>query len=119
MPKFDPYGLTSPCGDCPFRTDVDPYLRSARVKEIEQSLVRVGFACHKTTKFDAVTGEHIHNDEQEKQCAGMLIMLEKLQRPSQLMRTCERLGLYDRTKLDMHAPVFSSFEEMAAAQPLP
>ena len=28
-----------------------------------------------------------------------------------MMRICERLGLYDRTKLDMDSPVFGSIAE--------
>jgi hypothetical protein len=38
-------------------------------------------------------------------CAGALIFLEKLDSPHQMMRICERIGYYDRTKLDMTAPV--------------
>lgn len=41
---------------------------------------------------------HVH-------CAGALIFLEKRYRPNQLMRISERLGMYDRTKLDMKAKV--------------
>ena len=52
----------------------------------------------------------------EMHCAGALILLEKLEQPSQMMRVCERIGMYDRTKLDMSAPVFESFDEMAEAQ---
>jgi hypothetical protein len=33
-----------------------------------------------------------------------------------MMRIGERLGLYDRRKLDMRAPVFASFDAMARAQ---
>ena len=51
----------------------------------------------------------------EAHCAGALILLEKLGEPSQMMRVCERIGLYDRTKLDMAAPVFDSFEAMREA----
>ena len=32
------------------------------------------------------------------------------------MRIAARLGLYDRTKLDMDAPVYANFEAMTAAQ---
>jgi len=65
------------------------------------------FPCHKTaeltddesgsTEFRA-TGSSLH-------CAGALIFLEKRNQPHQMMRICERLGLYDRTKLDMKAKV--------------
>ena len=38
-------------------------------------------------------------------------MLEHNQEPNQMMRIMERLGFYDRTKLDMDAPVFKSYDE--------
>ncbi len=111
------YEMTSPCPKCPFRTDVTPYLRKERIDDIERSLVNAEFPCHLTTTVDEdddddfyiPTGDEIH-------CAGALILLEKLGRPSQMMRISERLGFYDRRKLDMKAPVFDSFRAMKRAQ---
>jgi hypothetical protein len=112
------YGLTSPCSNCPFRSDVPPYLRKARVTEIERSLEQSEFLCHKTVQhhedehgevWDADTSQSAH-------CAGALILLEKLGRPSQMMRIAERLGMYDASKLDMSAPVYPSFSAMRKAQ---
>lgn len=115
------YKLTRPCAHCPFRSDIAPYLMAARVREIERGLERGEFSCHETLDDDAWQdddeGEPEYNPSgQEEHCAGALILLEKLDRPSQMMRIAERLGLYDRRKLDMNAPVFDSFEEMEAAQ---
>lgn len=109
------YSMTTPCAKCPFRKDIRAYLTSRRVREIERSLVTSEFPCHQTTKFD-YDGDHIPGDH-EIHCAGALILLEKLERPSQMMRISERLRLYDCTKLNMDAPVFDSFHEMAKAQP--
>lgn len=95
-----PYSLTSPCKECPFRNDIKPYIREARVREIERSLVRSEFPCHKTP---------------ETHCAGALILMEKEGRSSQMMRIAERLGMYDRTKLNMNAPVYESFRAMVQA----
>jgi len=109
------YGLTSPCDNCPFRSDIQSYLRPERVREIQQSLVRSEFPCHKTMAYDGEDGapqETAHTQH----CAGALILLERLELPSQMMRICERLSLYDRRKLNMKAPVFDSFDEMVAAQ---
>jgi len=107
-----PYGLTAPCSNCPFRTDIPPFLRPGRVAEIRRGLVRGEFPCHKTVRYEdgepADTSSAAH-------CAGALILLEKIDKPSQMMRISERLGLYDREKLDMQAPVFASFEEMEEA----
>jgi len=109
-----PYGLTKPCAKCPFRKDITPYLRKARVREIERSLARAEFPCHQTTKHDD-EGEQVRTGG-EVHCAGALILLEKLNRPSQMMRISERLGMYDASKLDMDAPVFDSFRDMVKAQ---
>ena len=43
-----------------------------------------------------------------------MILLEKIERPNQLMRIMERLGFYDREKLDMTAPVFDTPKEFIA-----
>jgi hypothetical protein len=115
LPTFNPYGLVRPCKLCPFRTDVEPYLRPSRVTEIEQSILGgAEFPCHETT--GAKTGkprprsEHVH-------CAGALILMENNGRASQMMRIAERLGLYDARKLDGDAPVYESFLAMRRAQP--
>lgn len=108
------YKLTTPCDNCPFRTDVKPYLTSDRVDEIGDSLARSTFPCHKTTEFDD-EGE-AHETDKTQHCAGALIMLEKMGQPSQMMRIAERIGIYDRRKLNMDAPVFDDIGEMMDAQ---
>lgn len=114
--KRNPYGLTSPCDNCPFRTDVKPYIRAARVREIERSLERAEFPCHKTTKHeDDGEGSVYVPSGGEIHCAGALILMEKEGRSSQMMRIGERLGLYDPSKLKMDAPVYESFNAMHAA----
>jgi hypothetical protein len=101
------YDLRSPCSDCPFRTDVRPYITVGRVAELPD----VPFSCHKTTTCK--NRRNSHPDAQH--CAGSLIIHEKMDRPHQMMRIAERLRMYDRTKLNMTAPVYNSFEEMMNA----
>ena len=108
------YDLTEPCDNCPFRTDKLFYLGVGRAEEIAGSLDRSTFACHKTTRFND-DGEHTPH-KKEKHCAGALIMLEKEEQPSQMMRIAERLGMYDMRKLNMDAPVYESREEFIDAQ---
>lgn len=112
--KHKPYGLTTPCSNCPFRTDITPYLMPGRVREIERSLDRCEFPCHKTTEHDE-DGD-VRRSDKEMHCAGALILMEKEGRSSQMMRISERLGMYDHRKLDMAAPVFDTFEAMEKAQ---
>lgn len=107
--KRDPYGLTTPCDNCPFRSDGNGIpLTTGRIREIEESLIRAGFPCHKTTNGGTDLSNTMH-------CAGALILLERLDRPSQMMRIAERLGMYDRRKLNMDASVFRTFTAMVRA----
>jgi len=104
------YELTKPCKNCPFRTDcLKGWLGEDRAEEI----VNGGeFACHETTTFDD-EGEPIESDK-DKHCAGFLILLEKVQKPHQMMRICERLVFYDLRNLNMGSPVFDTAEDFVA-----
>jgi len=108
------YGKTTPCDNCPFRTDIPGYLSSDRVEEIATNDGE--FPCHKTTNHDDDTGERVSSGK-EVMCAGFLIFREKTSGPNQMMRIAERLRLYDPEGLDMEAPVYDSLEEMKEAQP--
>src|SRR5437870_5231493 len=101
--KSEPYRLTRPCAKCPFRRDIKPFLTPAAAREIAESLERSEFPCHETLDYSGDgDGEGGGREtEQTAHCAGALIVLEKVERPSQMMRICERIGLYDRRKLDM------------------
>lgn len=109
------YTMTKPCQKCPFRTDVKPYLRPERALEILDSLIRQqqSFPCHKTVDYEGRNEGRVTQDSQH--CAGAMILLEKMECPNQMMRISERLGFYDRTKLDMDSPVYGSDEEMIEA----
>ncbi len=72
------------------------------------------FPCHKTLDYDGDDGEGSRNSK-TMECAGAVIMLEHMGRPHQLMRIAERLRYYDRTTMDMDAPVFTSAAEMVTA----
>ncbi len=99
------FNMKTPCSTCPFRSDVNFHLDADRVEEILDSITNRDqtFLCHKTINSEPSKKEH---------CAGALVMLEKEDNPNQMMRISERLGMYDRSKLNMKAPVFDSFEDM-------
>jgi hypothetical protein len=106
--KFD---LTAPCDSCPFRTDkLFRGLGIARKQEIADALTRrqQTFACHKTIDY---SGDESRYNDNTQHCAGAMILLEKLGRPNQMMRWMERIGYYDRHRLNMEAPVVDSFKE--------
>jgi hypothetical protein len=112
------YNLRKPCANCPFRTDIDPYLNDERAREIVDSLVRGEFPCHKTLDYshDDEDGE-ARNTQKTAHCAGALIMLEHDEQPGQMMRIMERIGGYDRRLLDMESPVFKRRADFIRAQP--
>lgn len=92
------YSMTDPCDECPYLLGTGFTWKSL--------VAHAGgeFACHKACDLiDGVYHEKPHG--KTPHCAGALIFLEKQQRPHQMMRICERLGLYDRTKLNMAAAV--------------
>lgn len=115
--------MTAPCPSCPFRTDVTPFIRPQRAKEITQALLADhSFQCHKTVDYAKAAEEDgfVHSiiaarEHNAQHCAGALIMLEKMERPNQWMRICERVGGYDRRKLDMDAPVYANADAMVRA----
>lgn len=109
------YTMTTPCDLCPFRNDEKRlYVHPSRLLEMAAG----EFCCHKT-------GEHYEDDEvseirptkNSQHCAGALIFCEHTNQPHQMMRIAERLGMYDRRKLDMTAPVFSSSREVRRLSP--
>ncbi len=95
------YNLTTPCAACPFLIGNGFTYRSLVLHASGE------FACHKACKVDEDEGTFVPRNEKTPHCAGALIFLEKQDRPHQMMRICERLGMYDRTKLDMTANVGS------------
>ncbi len=95
------YGLVTPCANCPFRSDIRPFITLARAQEI---LTQQGeFLCHKTLDY---RDEDDVDEKNAQVCAGFLICLEHDQQPNQMMRIAERLGMYDARKLRMDAPVY-------------
>lgn len=107
--KFD---LKKPCGKmCPFHVQcLKGWLGEDRATEIAEALEHQDqtFACHKTTEVDDEGDSYTTSNSQH--CAGAMIMLERMENTNQLMRIAERVGSYDRHKLDMESPVFDNTE---------
>lgn len=93
------YNLHKPCEECPF-------LVGARFEEDRLEEFASGeFPCHMQSEIDD-KGHFVPRDNgKTNHCAGALIYLEKRNAPHQMMRICERLSVYDRSKLDMAANV--------------
>lgn len=112
MWRFD---LIRPCRDCPFRKDATFAFRPSRAREIAETVVRdLTFQCHKTVDYSGDDGGQ--PGDRPQQCAGALILHEKLGRPNWRYRFAHMLGLYDPSRLDMTAPVVDSVEEFVRLQ---
>lgn len=108
------YTLRAPCSNCPFRSDITPFLTEERAEEIADSLEGgATFYCHKTLDYDDMEGEVT---SRSRACAGSMITMERDGQPNQIMRIAERIGMYDPTRLEMDSPVFDSLQEWKEAQ---
>lgn len=92
------YSMTEPCDACPFLKTSGFRLASLKRHAGGE------FACHKTCELSEET-DNYEPKKKSLHCAGALIFLEKRDQPHQMMRISERLGMYDRTKLNMKANV--------------
>ena len=97
------YDMTVPCDNCPFLREGGIRLRQERAEELAQ--VDAVFICHKTVDYAAEDEGRPPEKDQERHCAGALILAEKMEAPHQMMRIMERLGLYDADKLMSNAEV--------------
>jgi hypothetical protein len=102
MANDDPYSLKKPCANCPFRRVGAIELQPGRVEGIIQDLINgelTGFTCHKTAYGP---GTSRRPKEAAKECAGALIVLEKLGHQTQLMQVMHRMGAYEPESLVEH-----------------
>lgn len=97
------YNMTEPCDACPFIKG-----SGFRLQRLRQFAANE-FPCHKASDLvdteDGVGEFHEKRNGKTPHCAGALIFNEKRGEPHQMMRICERIGMYDHTKLNMNAPV--------------
>jgi hypothetical protein len=116
--RFD---LVRPCSNCPFRSDRPFHLRRERVLEIlgdpsceKRWWPAASFPCHKTIKYRGDDTVNIGPDAQ--QCAGVMGVLHRTNRPNDAMQLAERFGLWQPSKLDPRAPFYESIEAAIRGQ---
>lgn len=110
--------LRAPCAECPFRSDIRPYLHPDRARGITDAILRDGvtFTCHKHLNGESDEDKERYTPAPDDQhCAGAMILLQKMDRPNQIMQVASRLGLWSPDRLKMDAPVFASDDEMVEA----
>lgn len=112
--------VKKPCENCPFRTDVAPYLTQNRAIEIRDSLVHGNgsvFPCHKTIEYGDDSEASESWDGKTVPCAGACILTyNELGSFNGVMQIGDRLGIYNLKKLDFTSPVFDSFDDFIEAQ---
>lgn len=99
------YTMTTPCAECPFL--IGSGFTYRRLTEFASG----EFPCHKACDVSEETGDFVERNDKTPHCAGALIFLEKQNTSHQMMRICERLGLYDWRALDMNAPIGSKAKD--------
>jgi hypothetical protein len=99
------YTMTTPCDQCPFlnTSNMKRGFTLRRLKEFAAN----EFPCHQTASSveDEDGFSEYRANEKSVHCAGALIFNEKRGTANQMMRICERLGMYDASKLNMDAPI--------------
>lgn len=96
------YNMTTPCPECPFLNQRN--MRNAFPLQRLKDFASGEFACHQACDPNEDDEFEARGDD-TPHCAGALIFNEKRNSPTQMMRICERIGMYDRRKLSMTANV--------------
>lgn len=97
------YTMTTPCNACPFLLKFKKGYSERQIKGFASG----EFPCHKTAELteSEENGAQFEPTKDSLHCAGHLIYHEKRGTTTQMMRICERLGMYDHRKLNMKAAV--------------
>jgi len=110
------FKLKRPCVNCPFRRGQGEFfqLSPRRLTEIFEA---GAFPCHKLVKYDEdeETGEEIHGMDRAQQCAGLMALLWREERPNQIMRIAMRLGSLNPDELDPDGEAYATFGEARLA----
>lgn len=117
------YDMKKPCECCPFRRGTPMRLTRGRVEEVVGGMLNINggeFPCHRTIEhLESEHGEDAGYREKNgkgKHCAGALIFAEKNGTATQMMRICERIGMYDAPTLMANQEVVDSvFDDYAEA----
>jgi hypothetical protein len=116
------YDMKKPCECCPFRRGTAMRLTAGRVREVVGGMLKSNggeFPCHRT--IDNLTDDHGEDagyqekNGKGKHCCGALIFAEKNRTSTQMMRICERIGMYDARALmsdqEVVDTVFDDYDE--------
>lgn len=102
---------TRPCANCPFRKGLGSgyMLPPERLAEIRTASA---FQCHKTVDY---SGDKPGQGDRLTQCAGLMTVLHRDDRPNQIMQVGERLGALNPADLDKHGEAYDTWAQVLAA----
>lgn len=109
------FDLKSPCVNCPFRKGMGSrfQLSPGRLAEIQSA---TAFQCHKTVHYDAEPdNQAARAGDRPQQCAGLMAVLAREDRPNQIMQIAVRLGALDVNALDPRAEAYTTWRDVCAA----
>lgn len=107
------FDLKRPCKTCPFRVDRgDTFGFSA--KKLAEIIAAPAFQCHSTVDYEHYGHPRKQQGDKPQQCAGLMSLLHRADKPNQIMQVAERLGHFDPNRLD-HSEVYPSIRACAKA----
>src|SRR5262252_7989737 len=95
-------------------------MEDARVREIlgggttNHGFPASSFPCHKTIIYE--DDDTITIPDSAQQCAGVMAILHRINRPNDMMQLAERFKLWSPKSLDPKAPFYSSVEDAVRGQ---
>ncbi len=87
-------------------------MRAGRLAEIVQA---PAFQCHKTVDYDHYHDPARRAGDRPQQCAGLMAVLARDDRPNQIMQVAERLGALELEQLDPRGEAYASIAEALRA----
>lgn len=103
------FDLKRPCVNCPFRIGQGSKFRLLRIDEIREA---PAFQCHKTVDYSE---DEPDTGDRPQQCAGLMAVLHRENRPNQIMQVAERMGGLDPTELDPGRAAYASWTDAIQA----
>lgn len=104
------FALKRPCNNCPFRKGAGRTFRLGR-ERVEGIFAAPAFQCHKTLDY---SDEQPAAGEAPQQCAGLMAVLARAEKPNQIMQVASRLGRLEIAELDPDGAAYATMEEAMA-----
>lgn len=105
------FDLKSPCADCPFRIGYGERFRLGEMR-LREIMTAEAFQCHKTVDYSVTDDngfEKPHAGDNPQQCAGLMAVLHRIDRPNTIMQIASRLGHLDLDAIDPRKEAYAGF----------